>query len=247
MQSTQQKMESLLDSSGVRFQGFEAGGRHLSSDEVEAILGPFLTHERRLRIDEVLAGRTYGIVPVIEGLVNIGNVSAVMRTAEGLGFQAFHIIRGDTRYKKSVRTSQGAHKWLDVSVWNTASECISALKSSGYQIVVTHLNPEARPVTEVDFLKPTAIVFGNERGGVSDEMLSESDITAILPSPGFVQSYNISVAAAMALFAAHDARVRAFGRNGDLCEEDHSRLRADFYLRSVQNSERILRRHLGLE
>ena len=239
-------MEHIFEASGVRFDGFHAGNHALSPLEVEQVLAPLLSEERKARIENVLEGRTYHIAPVVEGLVNTGNVSAVMRTAEGLGFQPFHVIRNEVKFKKSIRTSQGAHKWLDVHLWDNALACLKGLKKEGYQVVVTHLDAAARPLSDIDLTIPTALVFGNEKFGVSEEMLSGADYTAILPSPGFVQSYNISVAAAMTLFAAHDQRVRSFGKNGDLSEEDKQRLRGDFYMRSVGHAEDILKRHLGI-
>ncbi|WP_243664616.1 hypothetical protein [Rhodothermus marinus] len=55
---------------------------------IVAWLQPYLTERRRQRIEQVLDGRTYTVVPVVEGLANTGNVSAVMRSAEALGYQA---------------------------------------------------------------------------------------------------------------------------------------------------------------
>lgn len=239
-------MEDIFETSGARFEGYRVGPHFLSPEEVERVLSSLLSDERKARIEEVLVGRTYQVAPVVEGLVNTGNVSAVMRTAEGLGFQPFHVIRNESKFKKSVRTSQGAHKWLDVHLWDTPAECLGHLKKKGYQVVVTHLDDSAKPLSDIDLTIPTALVFGNEKFGVSQSTIELADYTAILPSPGFVQSYNISVAAAMTLFAAHDQRSRRYGHRGDLNEADQQRLRADFYMRSVGHAEEVLKRHLGL-
>ncbi len=246
MENSRLEMNRILRSGGVRFDGYQTGAYRLSAEEVLSILEPMVSEERQQRIMDVIAERTYSIASVVEGLTNTGNVSAVMRTSEGLGFQGFHVIKNDVKFKKSVRTSQGAHKWLDVSIWENTLECTTHLKTQGYQIVVTHLDAGAKPLSEIDLTIPTAMVFGNEKFGVSEGMLAAADFTAILPSPGFVQSYNISVAAAMSLFAAHDQRIKRFGQNGDLSESDQTRLKADFYMRSVNHSEDILKRHLGI-
>lgn len=246
MENSRLEMNTILRTAGVRFDGYHAGDYRLSVDEVVSILEPMVSDERKKRILSVIAERTYSVAPVVEGLVNTGNVSAVMRTSEGLGFQPFHVIKNKEKFKKSVRTSQGAHKWLDVSIWENAIDCARSLKMQGYQIVVTHLDASAVPLSEIDLTIPTAIVFGNEKFGVSEATLAAADFTAILPSPGFVQSYNISVAAAMALYAAHDQRVKRFGQNGDLSSTDQTRLQADFYMRSVNHAADILKRHLGI-
>ena len=246
MENSRQIMNRLLRAGGTHFDGFRSGEHFLSPSEVLSVLRPMVSDERKARIDSIISERTYAIAPVVEGLVNTGNVSAVMRTSEGLGFQPFHVIRNEVKFKKSIRTSQGAHKWLDVEIWDDAPQCTNVLKERGYQIVVTHLDDAAKPLSDIDLTIPTALVFGNEKYGVSEAMLAAADYTAILPSPGFVQSYNISVAAAMSLFAAHDQRVKQFGRNGDLDTAEQERLRADFYMRTVNHSKDILKRHLGL-
>ena len=247
METSRHEMNRLLNTSGTHFDGYHNNGHTLSAEDVLSILRPMVSEKRQVRIDQVIEERTYAIAPVVEGLVNTGNVSAVMRTSEGLGFQPFHVIRNEAKFKKSIRTSQGAHKWLDVAIWDHTTQCTDELRKKGYQIVVTHLDAAAKPLSDIDLTVPTALVFGNEKNGVSDEMLAAADYTAILPSPGFVQSFNISVAAAMTLFAAHDQRVKRFGKNGDLDAENQTRLRADFYMRTVNHAEDILMRHLGLK
>jgi len=245
MEDPRQAMEDLLESSGSRFDAFDAGARVLSPDEVISILAPQLSDERIERIDAVLAGRTYQVAAVVEGVINTGNVSAVMRTAEGLGFQPFHVIRGDAPYKHSVRTTQGAQKWLDVTEWEEPVACVQSLQSQGFQVVVTALTDQAIPLDQVDVTRPTAFVFGNEQHGASDQMLECADMACVLPSPGFIQSYNISVAAAMTLHWAHSKRVELLGSSGSLSAEDTTRLRADFYIRSVRRAEDILRKAVG--
>ncbi|MDA0684295.1 MAG: RNA methyltransferase [Bacteroidetes bacterium] len=237
-------MQELLGASGSRFEGFRLGDVALSPDRVADILSAQLSDERRQRIEDVLDGRTYDIATVVEGVINTGNVSAVMRTAEGLGFQPFHVITGNVPFKHSRRTTQGAQKWLDVQQWEDPSGCVNALRDNRYQIVVLALTDDAVPLRDIDFNRKTALVLGNEQNGVSEAMLAAADTTCVLPAPGFVQSYNISVAAAMALHAAHAARFAAGSTGGNLSDADRIRLRADFYVRSVRRSEDILQRVL---
>ncbi len=226
---------------------FTVAGTRLAPAQVIEILTPYLTEARMARIDAVLAGRTYTVAPVVEGLINTGNISAVMRTAEALGFQAFHIITHQEhdegiRYKTSERTTQGADKWLDVWRWPSPQACVTHLKTQGYQIVVTHLDDRAVPIDTVNFTQKTALVFGNERDGVSEAMLALADRTCLVPMAGFTQSFNISVAAAVCLYHARQDRLARRGRHGDLSEAQREALRAFFYLKSVRSARQILTR-----
>ncbi|MEM8485681.1 MAG: RNA methyltransferase [Bacteroidota bacterium] len=208
--------------------------------EIIRLLTPFLSTERMARLADVISRRTDTVVTVIEGLINFGNVSAVMRSAEALGFHKFHIIEGDAAFKNSQRTSQGADKWLDVSKWSTPAACIPTLQAQGYNVVATHLDETAVNIDEIDFTKPTALVFGNEADGVSDALLELADQRCIIPMAGFVQSFNISVAAAVALYHAYHDRMSRQGFHGDLGEAAQEALLASYCYRSVNHADDIL-------
>lgn len=236
-------MASLLKNGGTPDQ-LGTRARDWSPDDVIRVLGDVLSAERKRRIESVVRDRTRTVITVVEGIVNTGNVSAVMRTAEAFGFQSFHVITGNNPYKYSTRTTQGAQKWLDVFVWKSASECVQNLKTAGYEIVVTHIDESAEPLHMLDFTQKTALVFGNELSGVSEEMLSMADRSVVIPSTGFVRSFNISVAAAIALHTAARDRVRKLGCSGDLSPAEQEILVAEFYIRAVAHAEDILEKAL---
>lgn len=73
--------------------------RTLTSSEVISMLSPFLVEERRKRIEEVVAHRTYSVCIAVEGLLDLGNISAVCRSADALGFQSVHVISNETKKK----------------------------------------------------------------------------------------------------------------------------------------------------
>lgn len=75
---------------------------------------------------------------------------------------------------------------------------------------------------EVDWTRPTAFLLGNEAQGISDEALALSDHSAIIPMSGFVESFNISVAAALVMYEAQQQRVRKLGRHGDLTDQQQA-------------------------
>lgn len=213
-----------------------------SPSQIIEILTPYITEERMARLSSVISQRTSTVVTVIEGLINLGNVSAVMRSAEALGFHHFHIIEGGTRFKNSQRTSQGAEKWLEVSRWPNAAACIPELQKQGYHVVATHLDDTAVPISEIDFTRPTALVLGNEKEGVTQELLSLADQRCVIPMAGFVQSFNISVAAAVALYHAFHDRITRQGYHGDLDDNTKEELLAAYCYRSVKHADDILRK-----
>lgn len=215
------------------------GEHELSADEVIDLLTPRLTERRMQRIDEVIAKRTYEVACVFDGPYDMGNVSAVLRTCEGLGIQPVHIIETQEKFKEANRVTQGAEKWLDIRRWKEPMACVDELKSRGYRICATHLEA-SRPIAEIDFSEPTALVLGNEQEGVSDEVLEASDLRCIIPMAGFTQSFNISVAAALTLYHVRRWRIDRLGREGELTDRELEILRAHFAMRGVDRAEAYL-------
>jgi tRNA (guanosine-2'-O-)-methyltransferase len=84
-----------------------------------------------------------------------------------------------------------------------------------------------------------ALVFGSEHRGVSEEALALADVQFVIPMHGFVQSLNVSVAAAVSLARAVEQRVVERGRHGDLGEAEAEALRQRFYVLAVKQRARI--------
>jgi tRNA (guanosine-2'-O-)-methyltransferase len=200
----------------------------------------FIVPERRARIDEVVANRTRTLTVVMEAFCDPQNVNAVLRTCEAFGVQELHAIEGPMkRFDRNKKISQNADKWLDVHRWRSTAECLGHLKAQGFAVYVTHLDKGTRPLAELSFAGKVALVFGNESRGVSDEAVRLADATFAIPMRGFVQSFNVSVAAAITLAKAVERREVERGRHGDLSEADAAALRKRFYVLAVKQRARI--------
>lgn len=201
-----------------------------------------LTPERKARIDRTVQNRCFSVVPVLEDLFDRGNVSAVLRSAEAFGLGQVHLIQKNERFKESQRTTAGADKWVEVQQWKSTRDCILSLKQQGLQIVATHLSSNSVPIAEINFSKPTALVLGNEKEGISPEMQSLADHSVVIPMKGFVQSFNISVAASIAFYHLTLDREKRRGSTGDLTEEQKEILTAIYAARTQDSSGATLRR-----
>lgn len=227
-----------------------------SQDEVEDLmqrLSTNLVDDRIQRIQSVVSNRTYSVLPIVENLYDMGNLSAVIRSADAFGFGAVHSIHPDLNYKQSARTSGGSDKWLDVRVWQPQPEggesatrsCLTSIKKAGYRIIVTHLRKGALDIGKIDWTQKTAFVLGNEKCGVSDEAVELADDCAIIPMAGFVESFNISVAAALIMYTAQQQRIAKLGSSGDLLADEKKMLTAALMLRSVREGPTLIRELLN--
>ena len=212
----------------------------VKADDVLKHVWPQLTLPRQAKISEVVGKRCYSNVVVLEDIYDRGNASAVMRSAEAFGLGQVHMIELGEKFKESQRTTAGADKWVEVKKWKSTKDCVTELKRQGKQIIVTHLDETAKPLTEIDFSKPSALVLGNEKTGVSPEMLAMADHRVIVPMIGFVQSFNISVAGALCFYQMYLSRTAGKGLS-ELTLDEQNTLKAIYTLRTLDSGEEILK------
>ena len=76
------------------------------------------------------------------------------------------------------------------------------MRSKYSVILATHFSADAKILYQLNLTKSTAMIFGNEHSGVSDEIMKMTDGNFIIPQVGVIQSLNISVACAISLYEA---------------------------------------------
>lgn len=92
---------------------------------------------------------------------------------------------------------------------DTLAGAVTLLKSQGMQILATHLSDSAVDFRAIDFTRPTCIIMGSEKTGISQEAIRLADQHIMIPMSGMVQSLNVSVAAAVILYEAQRQREAA--------------------------------------
>lgn len=219
----------------------------MSPGSIIQSLQPFVSEHKQAIIDEILAHRTRHIALVFEDIDKPHNISAVLRTSECLGVQDVHFIKNRNDYQFNPDITQGAAKWLSLHHHNTkkGSENISAafeeLRSNGYQILATSLGSGVQPISEVDTQTKTAVVFGTEAIGISDQVREAVDGLVQIPMNGFTESFNLSVSAAIILNTLLSNRDESWS----LTEDEKLELKSDWYRAIVREADLILKRALG--
>ena len=171
------------------------------------------TERRRGRITSVLRQRQPDLTVVLEDVHDRHNASAVLRACDAVGVQRVHVVYTVDQPPEASfarTTSASAAKWIDVVRHDSIESCYEALRAAAFTIVATALTLESQDLYDVDFVRPIALVFGNEQRGVSPRAADLADATAVIPMHGMVESLNISVACAVTLFEAMRQR-RAAG------------------------------------
>ena len=208
-------------------------------------LSPFLTADRKKRIEEVLSYRTKGISILLEDIYQSHNISAVLRTCDNLGIQNLYIIQDLNRMVLSKNISLGSEKWITLNIKAKGikkKDYIKSLKKEGFKIISTvpPLREQSIPLDKFKIKKKMLICFGNEEKGLSEEILEHSDGLISIPMRGFNESYNISVSCAIIMNHLIDDAQRN-NKLTKLNNNEINELRYEWYLKSIKNSSKIVR------
>lgn len=203
--------------------------------------------ERLALINRVLPERTRYVTVMLEDIYQSQNASAVMRTCDCLGVQDMYIVENRNEYTINPWVVRGSDQWTTQYRFNTpgadnTSQAIAALKSRGYRIVATALHHQSIPLEEFDVASgPFALVFGNERVGISPTVAAQADTFIKIPMSGFTESFNISVAAGICLYTLV-RKVRQLHDRWPLGSDEAEVLRTEWLSRTLKEPEKVIER-----
>ncbi|QKJ63051.1 RNA methyltransferase [Flavobacterium sp. M31R6] len=201
-----------------------------------------ITDNRKEKFLKVLKDRTKHFTIAVEDVFQMHNASAVMRSCEVFGIQELHVI--EERYGKRIdkEIAMGAQKWVDISTYDSVTNCIDTLKDKGYQIIATTPHENDCLLEDFDISKRSALFFGTERDGLSEEILQKADGFLKIPMVGFTESLNISVSAAIIIQNLTN-RLRNSDVVWELTEEEILEKRLDWAKKSIKDIKRIQARY----
>lgn len=166
-------------------------------------LAQFVTENKVNLIDRVLAERTRHLTVMLEDVYHSHNASAVLRTCDCFGIQDMYITQKLHDYKVNPNIVRGASKWITLHKYERGeesnSQCIQTLKDKKYRLVGTTPDPNCASIHELDITSKTAIIFGTELDGVSEQTQRQLDDMVYIPMYGFTESFNVSVSVALVL------------------------------------------------
>lgn len=211
-------------------------------------LQEFLTPARRKRLEEVLAQRTRYLTVVLEDVFQPHNQSAVLRTVDAVGIQDVHVIETQSALDVARDVAVGCDRWLTIhrhsQTDDDTRDCLESLKEQGFRVLAASPHPPAVPLPDVSVTQQTALVIGHETTGVSDTALELADERVVIPMWGFVESFNLSVAAALCLYDLR-AKLDASGLAWRLSADEAEELRLQWTRQSIPHVAAIERRFVA--
>ena len=118
--------------------------------------------------------RTQYITVILENIFQARNIAASIRSADCFGIQDVHIIENDNIFNNDAEVSMGAEKWITINRYNKKEnntiQAIQNLKSEGYQIIATTVDPQ----TKID-------ISGGHEHGATDFYFDPANVSTPLP------------------------------------------------------------------
>ncbi|MEO7904666.1 MAG: TrmH family RNA methyltransferase [Candidatus Saccharimonadales bacterium] len=155
------------------------------------------------------------IIVIAHNIRSTHNVGAIFRSSEGFGvsrivlsgYTPYPLLPDDTRLPHISRklsdqihkTALGAEQIVPFSYQESPD--IASLQAAGYRIV--GLEQDKRSVILPDYRVPKkiALLLGEEVHGITDDMRLRCDDLIEIPMVGQKESFNVSVATGIALYA----------------------------------------------
>lgn len=213
------------------------------NSEFQAFLEKFLTSDRKEVMRKVLNDRTRHFTIAIEDIYHPHNASAVVRTCDAFGIQDVHIIENRNKYRMNPKVALGSGQWVDIIKHNAeehnSAACVQHLKEKGYKVIATTPHTDDISLYDLDVTEPVALIFGNEKDGISDAVREEADGFMRIPMYGFAESFNISVSAAICLSVLTE-KLRQTDVDWRLSEEEKKKILFDWTKHKVGTIEKYL-------
>jgi 23S rRNA (guanosine2251-2'-O)-methyltransferase len=152
--------------------------------------------------DEILEqAKSPGLLVILDGIEDPQNVGAILRSAEAAAADGVFLPqrRSSGLSAAVVKASAGAASHLKLARIPNVAQLLEILKKKGFWVAGLDAASSLR-IWEIDLTVPLALVLGSEGAGLQRLVKEKCDFVVSLPIHGKVDSYNVSVAAGIALY-----------------------------------------------
>lgn len=150
-----------------------------------------------------------GFFAILDNLRSAHNVGSIMRTADAVGLEKLYLC-GITPTPSKVKrewsihtqkaiqkTALGAEKTTSWEYYPQTWRLIEKLKQEKIKIIAVERTKKSLPYFQWQPKLPLALVFGNEKRGLSEKILQRADLIIEIPMLGKKESLNVSISFAI--------------------------------------------------
>jgi tRNA G18 (ribose-2'-O)-methylase SpoU len=156
---------------------------------------PEFDHQRHKPPRELLRPRE--LVLVCAPMRSNVNLSRIARVAGCSGLERIICIGTAKLDRKIARDSADT---LHIEIHRSLAPVLDSLRTDAYRLVGLEQTSNSINLHDYQFARRTALVIGNERSGLTNDILAQLDDVVEIPVWGLPYSYNVATAATMALY-----------------------------------------------
>ncbi|WP_194766895.1 RNA methyltransferase [Tamlana sp. I1] len=151
----------------------------------------------RLSVDAFKEAEKTPIIIVLDNIRSLNNIGSVFRTSDAFLIEKIYLcgITATPPHKDIQKTALGSTETVNWEYVENTIDLVEKLKSEGIKVASIEQAENATMLNDFTVEKNTkyALVFGNEVKGVSQNVVSASDVIIEIPQYGTKHSLNISV------------------------------------------------------
>lgn len=199
-----------------------------------------MTEEREARFRKVIRQRQVDLTVVLENVHDPHNIGAVMRTCESVGIGEMYVLYTNMKVEHlevGKNSASSSRKWVNLRLYEDREACFTDVRRKYKRIFATHLGHDSVSLYNMNLSESIALLFGNERDGVSEASLRLCDGNFVIPQMGMVKSLNISVACAVTLYEALRQRMETEKYDTSLLSETEQESMFEDYARRGRRME----------
>ncbi|MFD2588504.1 RNA methyltransferase [Croceitalea marina] len=158
----------------------------------------------RLDVEGYKKAKKTPLILILDNIRSLNNIGSVFRTADAFLIEKIYLcgITAKPPHKDIHKTALGATESVDWEYRESTLDLVEGLQKRNVEVIAIEQAENATMLNNfnTEENKTYALVFGNEVKGVSQDVVSKSDVVLEIPQFGTKHSLNISVSAGVAVW-----------------------------------------------
>lgn len=184
--------KKIIKLDNKKAQGLSKGGNHQG----------FFLKLKEFNYTSIKDIKDMNFILVLDGVTDVGNIGAIVRTAYSLGVEA--IIASNVKSLNNegiIRTSAGAMLDLPFTIYPKSLDLANELIQTGFTLIgATMDGVDLKKYGKIEKTDKVALFMGSEGEGISPKVAKKLDLKVSIKMEHEFDSLNVSVAAGILIY-----------------------------------------------
>ncbi|WP_026916248.1 TrmH family RNA methyltransferase [Christiangramia portivictoriae] len=147
--------------------------------------------------------KKFPVILLLDNITSEANIGSIFRLADAFGVEKllFHGTPPNLDSNRLKRTARNTHKTVDFEVYEDATPMITDLVEDGYKMIAVEITSSSQPISDFKAdSEKILLVGGNERHGISEDILKNCDLAYHIEMFGKNSSMNVAQSLGIALY-----------------------------------------------